>query len=189
MVLFDLILHYEPSTCCPRFLTARAEPRATTTEQCAFIATASDTLPNRNLLNPRLPCEPTTMRSAFHFFASVKMTSFGLPERIATVGFNPAEARTCSALSVLVTTLLGLISHGSSTVRILNSLPSGQGRLESSRAAFNEVSEPSVASRTLLTLCRVFALPSPIRTICTEQGADVKTALATLPSIQWAKSF
>src|SRR6185436_20732858 len=92
--------------------------RTTTTEQCAFIATASDTLPSRNLLKPRRPCEPTTISSAAHFFASCKIACFVLPESTAPVAFKPAEASTCSALltascaSLSSLTLDDLMVHG-----------------------------------------------------------------------------
>src|SRR6185369_9954972 len=139
------------------FLDDRAGSRTTTTEQCAFIATASETLPNRKRLKPRRPCDPTTMRSAFHFFASSKMTSFGLPESTVTVASNPAEVRTSSALLLLTSALVGLSNQGSSTETILNWLCSGQGRLATAWAAAMEISEPSVANNTLLGLSNVRA--------------------------------
>ncbi len=54
-----------------------AESRMTSTEQCACIATASETLPIRTRLIPRRPCEPTIIRSAPHLLASSTITDCG----------------------------------------------------------------------------------------------------------------
>ena len=67
--------------------------RATWTEQGALATTAPATEPSIMRRNRPYPCEPSTIRSAFHVRASSTITSFGLPSRIRVVTVTSGAAR------------------------------------------------------------------------------------------------
>src|SRR5690242_8908098 len=68
----------------------------TSTEQCARLETAEETLPNNKRSMPLVPLAPTNMQSAPHVCASSRISSAGLPRLINTSACNPALRILCA---------------------------------------------------------------------------------------------
>src|SRR6185436_2410227 len=161
----------------------------TSTEQCARLETAEETLPSSKRSMPLVPLAPTKIQSAPHVWASSRISSVGLPRLIKTSARNPALRILCAAGSKISRTWFQLLSSATSihfmadgseglevsgitvstTANRPTSVPLGQLRLHtSSTAAFEsaELSTP-ISSRTGLS-----GLLSTARPIRTEQRAS-----------------
>src|SRR6185369_695278 len=69
----------------------------TSTEQCARLETAEETLPSNKRSMPLAPFAPRKIQSAPHVWASSRISSAGLPRLIKTSACNPALRILCAA--------------------------------------------------------------------------------------------
>src|SRR5215510_11124895 len=88
--------------------------RTTSTEQCARLETAEETLPSSKRSMPLVPFAPTKIQSAPHVWASSRISSAGLPRLIKTSACNPALRILCAAGSNISRTWFQLFSSATS---------------------------------------------------------------------------